>query len=172
MFRKETTIIICWCSKIKCLILKLSLMAQHDLDLRIPTWMVILTHTRCQLARESADIWERSSTRDVEMGYCVPFLYARLKNGRIMPWQCLVWKTDVLCRGNVWFEKRTYYAVAMSGLKNGRIMPWQCLSVRPSEFSGLLFNMLWDIIFKLSIYIQLVARHVEFEFHHIWVNLT
>ena len=43
-------------------------------------------------------------------------------------------------------------------LKNGRIMPWQCpsvrLSVRPSGFSGLFFNMLWDINLKLGIYIQ------------------
>ena len=43
-------------------------------------------------------------------------------------------------------------------LKNGRIMPWQCpsvrLSVRPSGFSGLFFNMLWDINLKLGIYIH------------------
>ena len=38
------------------------------------------------------------------------------------------------------FEKQTYYAVAMS--------------VRPSAFSGLFFNMLWDINLKLGIYIQ------------------
>ena len=38
--------------------------------------------------------------------------------------------------------------------KTGRIMLWQCLSVRPSAFSGLFFNMLWDINLKLSIYIQ------------------
>ena len=36
--------------------------------------------------------------------------------------------------------KRTYYAVTMS--------------VRPSAFSGLFFNMLWDINLKLGIYIQ------------------
>ena len=55
--------------------------------------------------------------------YIVPFLYARLKNGRIMPWQC----------------------------------PSVRLSVRPSGFSGfsgLFFNMLWDINLKLGIYIQ------------------
>ena len=50
--------------------------------------------------------------------------------------------------------------------KTGRIMPWQCPSVRlsvcpsvrpsvrPSVFSGLFFNMLWDINLKLGIYIQ------------------
>ena len=46
--------------------------------------------------------------------------------------------------------------------KTGRIMPWQCPSVRlsvrpsvrPSAFSGLFFNMLWDINLKLGIYIQ------------------
>ena len=38
--------------------------------------------------------------------------------------------------------------------KTGRIMPWQCPSVRPSTFSGLFFNMLWDINLKLGIYIQ------------------
>ena len=57
-------------------------------------------------------------------------------------------------------------------LKNGRIMPWQCPSVRPSAFSGLFFNMLWDINLKLGIYIQWVARHVKFELHHNWVTLT
>ena len=36
-------------------------------------------------------------------------------------------------------------------LKNGRIMLWQCPSVRPSEFSGLFFNMLWDINLKLGL---------------------
>ena len=41
-----------------------------------------------------------------------------------------VWKTDVLCYGNV--------------------RP----SVRPSEFSGLFFNVLWDINLKLGICIQ------------------
>ena len=45
-----------------------------------------------------------------------------------------VWKTDVLCRGNV--------------------RPSVCPSVRPSGFSGLFFNMLWDINLKLGIYIQ------------------
>ena len=43
-------------------------------------------------------------------------------------------------------------------LKNGRIMLWQCLSVRPSvrpsEFSWLFFNVLWDINLKLGICIQ------------------
>ena len=39
-------------------------------------------------------------------------------------------------------------------LKNGRIMLWQCPSVRPSEFSGLFFNVLWDINLKLGICIQ------------------
>ena len=34
--------------------------------------------------------------------------------------------------------------------KTGRIMPWQCPSVRPSAFSGLFFNMLWDINLKLG----------------------
>ena len=46
--------------------------------------------------------------------------------------------------------------------KTGRIMPWQCPSVRlsvrpsvrPSAFSGLFFNMLWDINLKLGICIQ------------------
>ena len=42
--------------------------------------------------------------------------------------------------------------------KTGRIMPWQCPSVRPSvcpsAFSGLFFNMLWDINLKLGIHIQ------------------
>ena len=42
------------------------------------------------------------------------------------------------------FEKRTYYAVALSVR----------LSVRPSAFSGLFFNMLWDINLKLGTYIQ------------------
>ena len=42
------------------------------------------------------------------------------------------------------FEKRTYYAMAMSVR----------LSVRPSEFSGLFFNVLWDINLKLGICIQ------------------
>ena len=59
-------------------------------------------------------------------------------------------------------------------------MPWQCpflrlsvrLSARPSEFSGIFFNMLCNINLKLSIYIQYVARHVEFEFHHNRVALT
>ena len=60
------------------------------------------------------------------------------------------------------FEKRTYYAMAMSVR----------LSVRPSEFAGLFFNVLWDINLKLGICIQSVARHVEFEFHHNWVTLT
>ena len=41
-------------------------------------------------------------------------------------------------------KKRTYYAVAMS----------VCPSVRPSGFSGLFFNMLWDINLKHGIYIQ------------------
>ena len=52
-----------------------------------------------------------------------------------------VWKTDVLCRGNV--------------------RPSVCPSVRPSVrpsgfsgFSGLFFNMLWDINLKLGIYNQ------------------
>ena len=52
--------------------------------------------------------------------YFLWFLYARLKNGRIMLWQC----------------------------------PSVCPSVRPSEFSGLFFNMLWDINLKLGICIQ------------------
>ena len=43
------------------------------------------------------------------------------------------------------FEKRTYYAMAMSVRLSVRP------SVRPSEFSGLFFNMLWDINFKLGI---------------------
>ena len=64
------------------------------------------------------------------------------------------------------FEKRTYYAVAMSVRLSVRP------SVRPSAFSGLFFNMLWDINLKLGIYIQWVARHVEFELHHNWVTLT
>ena len=55
------------------------------------------------------------------------FLYARLKNG-------------------------TYYAVAMSVRPS--VCPSVCLSVRPSAFSGLFFNMLWDINLKLGIYIQ------------------
>ena len=42
--------------------------------------------------------------------------------------------------------------------KTGRIMLWQCPSVRPSvrpsAFSGLFFNMLWDINLKLGICIQ------------------
>ena len=39
-------------------------------------------------------------------------------------------------------------------LKNGRIMPWQCLSVRPSvRVFRTFFNMLSDIVFKLSTYI-------------------
>ena len=46
-----------------------------------------------------------------------------------------VWKTDVLCYGNV----------RPSVLRT---------SVRPSEFSGLFFNMLWDINLKLGICIQ------------------
>ena len=61
-----------------------------------------------------------------------------------------------------------------------RFMPWQCPSVRPSvcpsvrpsAISGLFLNMLWDINLKLGIYIQCVARHVEFELHHNWVTLT
>ena len=43
------------------------------------------------------------------------------------------------------FEKRTYYAMAMSVRLSVRP------SVRPSEFSGLFFNMLWDINLKLII---------------------
>ena len=43
-------------------------------------------------------------------------------------------------------------------LKNGRIILWQCPSVcpsvRPSEFSGLFFIVLWDINLKLGICIQ------------------
>ena len=42
------------------------------------------------------------------------------------------------------FEKRTYYAMAMSVR----------LSVRPSEVSGLFFNILWDIDLKLDICIK------------------
>ena len=42
----------------------------------------------------------------------------------------------------------TYYAVAMSVRLSVRP------SVRPSAFSGLFFNMLWDINLKLGIYIQ------------------
>ena len=42
------------------------------------------------------------------------------------------------------FEKRTYYAMAMSVRR----------SVRPSEFSGLFYNVLWDINLKLGICIQ------------------
>ena len=42
------------------------------------------------------------------------------------------------------------------GWKTVRIMPWQCPSVRPSvrpsAFSGLFFNMLWDINLKLGIH--------------------
>ena len=55
-----------------------------------------------------------------------------------------------------------HYACWCSGTvgKNGHIMPWQCppvhpsvrLSVHPSEFSWLLFNMLWGINFKLDIF--------------------
>ena len=50
------------------------------------------------------------------------------------------------------FEKRTYYAMAMSVRLSVRpsIRP----SVRPSEFSGLFFNVLWDINLKLGICIQ------------------
>ena len=55
------------------------------------------------------------------------FLYARLKNG-------------------------TYYAVAMSVRPS--VCPSVRPSVRPSAFSGLFFNMLWDINLKLGIYIQ------------------
>ena len=47
-------------------------------------------------------------------------------------------KRDVLCRGNV------RPSVRLS------VRP----SVRPSAFSGLFFNMLWDINLKLGIYIQ------------------
>ena len=46
------------------------------------------------------------------------------------------------------FEKRTYYAMAMSVRLSVRP------SVRPSEFSGLFFNVLWDINLKLGICIQ------------------
>ena len=42
----------------------------------------------------------------------------------------------------------TYYAVAMSVRLSVRP------SVRPSAFSGLFFNMLWDINLKLGIYVQ------------------
>ena len=55
---------------------------------------------------------------------CSTFLYARLKNGRIMLWQC------------------------------PSICPSVRPSVRPSEFSGLFFNVLWDINLKLGICIQ------------------
>ena len=54
----------------------------------------------------------------------VYFLYARLKNGRIMLWQC------------------------------PSVCPSVRPSVRPSEFSGLFFNVLWDINSKLGICIQ------------------
>ena len=55
-----------------------------------------------------------------------------------------------------------FYGIIRPVWKTGRIMPWQCLSVcpsvcpsvRPSAFSGLFFNMLWDINLKLGIYIQ------------------
>ena len=50
------------------------------------------------------------------------------------------------------FEKRTYYAVAMSVRPSVRLSVRP--SVRPSGFSGLFFNMLWDINLKLGIYIQ------------------
>ena len=56
------------------------------------------------------------------------FFYARFSNGRIMPWQCP--------------------SVRLS------VCPSVCPSVRPSGFSGLFFNMLWDINLKLGIYIQ------------------
>ena len=57
--------------------------------------------------------------------------------------------------------------------KTGRIMPWRCPSVRPSvRVYRTFFNMLWDINLKLGICLQLVAQHVEFEFHHNWVALT
>ena len=68
------------------------------------------------------------------------------------------------------FEKRSYYAMAMSVRPSVRLSV--CPSVRPSAFSGLFFNMLWDINLKLGIYIQWVARHVEFQLHHNWVTLT
>ena len=47
-------------------------------------------------------------------------------------------KRDVLCRGNV----------------RPSVCPSVCPSVRPSAFSGLFFNMLWDINLKLGICIQ------------------
>ena len=59
----------------------------------------------------------------------------------------------------IYFGIHFYYTPVW---KTGRIMPWQCPSVRlsvrpsvrPSAFSGLFFNMLWDINLKLGIYIQ------------------
>ena len=68
-----------------------------------------------------------------------------------------VWKMVVLCRGNV----------------GPSVHPAVRLSFHPSDYSRLFFNTLWDINLKLGIYIQLVARHVEFEFHHnqiIWIH--
>ena len=53
----------------------------------------------------------------------------------MMSWKCIFIRP---------FEKRTYYAMAMS------VRP----SVRPSEFSGIFFNVLWDINLKLGICIQ------------------
>ena len=62
----------------------------------------------------------------------------------------------LLCRPDPFiirpFEKRTYYAVAMSVRPSVHLSVR--LSVRPSGFSGLFFNMLWDINLKLGIYIQ------------------
>ena len=68
---------------------------------------------------------------------------------------CIMWRDHVAWPCGV----KCFYTPVW---KTGRIMPWQCPSVRlsvrpsvrPSAFSGLFFNMLWDINLKLGICIQ------------------
>ena len=77
----------------------------------------------------------RNIPKVFQIAPCVKyFLFWKLHENPFNRFYTPVWKTDVLCRGNV--------------------RPSACPSVRPSAFSGLFFNMLWDINLKLGIYIQ------------------
>ena len=78
----------------------------------------------------------------------------------LLSFDWVFWGYLSLCHTICLFEKRSYHAVAMS------------VHVSPSKFSRPFFNMLWDINFKLGIYIQYMARHVKFELHRNRVMLT
>ena len=73
--------------------------------------------------------------------------------------------TDFLCRlcNSAWNFRFTDYVGAL--ICRGNARP----SVRVFRT---FFSMLWDINLKLGIYIQQVARWVEFAFLRIWVFLT